>query len=488
MSVPLPPNEVQRLQALQSYQVLDTPAEKEFDDLTHLAAYICGTPIALISLIDAKRQWFKSRVGLNVPEFDRDLAFCAHAILQPEPLIIPDTLKDEQFVSHPLVTSEPQIRFYAGAPLINPQGLAMGTLCVLDRVPRQLGASQIEALQALARQVVIHLELRRHVSSLSAEMLEHQQMERELRESQARLQLLNSISTGLTLGISVEQVIQRVLKQISQFFPHLRVAYSTINDRGHMTVVHTKEPPGMLPLTGVVMHLALAPEYLNCLRRGDVFIVKDVEQDPRVSPLLNVMVVGSIQAILDVPLQHSDQLAGVLCFHASHPRTWSQHEITALTEVAQYLAIVIQEARTQHERRQAEEALQKQARTLIEQAQLLDLADDAIMVHDLKHQILFWNQGAEKMYGWSKQEALGQVDLILLQTQYPQPLQVVEAQLLQQGRWEGELVHTKRDGTSITVATRWVVQRNAQGRPSAVLKISNDITQRKRIERQVAAQ
>jgi signal transduction histidine kinase len=167
-SVPL--NEKERLAALREYQILDTEAEPEFDEITGLASEICQVPVSMITLIDEERQWIKSAASLieqetarlNVREMPRRIAFCAHAIQFPfDPFVVKDMRKDSRFKDHPFVNDEPYIVFFAGIPLTNPEGFALGTLCVLDKRPRKLSDSQLRALQILAKQVIHLLELRK---------------------------------------------------------------------------------------------------------------------------------------------------------------------------------------------------------------------------------------------------------------------------------------------------------------------------------------
>jgi len=159
----IPENEAERLRALESYRVMDTPPESSFDDLTTLVARILDVPIALVSLVDADRQWFKSRYGLDAPETPRDISFCGHVVAEQELLVVPDAFEDSRFHDNPLVTGDPRVRFYAGVPLTTPDGHILGTLCAIDHEARQVSANQLDTLSILGRQVADQLELRRQL-------------------------------------------------------------------------------------------------------------------------------------------------------------------------------------------------------------------------------------------------------------------------------------------------------------------------------------
>jgi len=217
---PKPKGEEARLAALREYHIVDTEAEQPFDDLPQLAASLCRAPIALLSLIESDRQWFKSRVGIQATECPRDVSFCSYAILQSDLLMVRDTLADPRFANNPLVLSEPKIRFYAGVPLFSADGQhALGTLCVLDVVPRELAGDQIAALRALARQaeaLLEHARTRGELKKTQAERLraEHDlQMAYEREPELARVDLL----TGLMNRRAFLEIADRERKRAQRY-------------------------------------------------------------------------------------------------------------------------------------------------------------------------------------------------------------------------------------------------------------------------------
>jgi len=183
------PHEERRLESLRMLNILDTLPEKDFDDIILIASQICETPIALISLVDNERQWFKAKIGLNDNETPRDIAFCSHAILQDDLFIVPDATKDERFSENPFVTKDPNVRFYAGAPLISPNGFPIGTVCVIDSKPRTLTSEQRNALSALSNQVSRLLQLK-------SELIKSDAIQRRL---EIKKTTLDNISEGTIL-------------------------------------------------------------------------------------------------------------------------------------------------------------------------------------------------------------------------------------------------------------------------------------------------
>lgn len=198
---PIHPHETERIKSLGLTNILDTLPEKDFDEITMLATQICNTPIALISLIDETRQWFKSKIGIKESETSRDLAFCAHAILQDDVFLVPDATKDDRFFDNPLVTGDIKIQFYAGAPLMSPEGVPIGTVCVIDTKPRELNDGQKNALKALSNQVSRLLELRARLTVFKELESVRRNLEMKLVES-ARLSILGEMASGIAHEIN----------------------------------------------------------------------------------------------------------------------------------------------------------------------------------------------------------------------------------------------------------------------------------------------
>jgi GAF domain-containing protein len=199
MDAVAPSQEAARVAALDRYAILDTEPEQGFDDLVVLASFVCKTPIAMLSLVDDRRQWFKSRVGVQIRETPKEMSFCAHAIQQEDLFIVPDTLKDPRFRENPMVVGEPHIRFYTGAPLINEEGFALGTLCVIDRQPRELDSEQKEALWALSRLALGQMELRQNLQLLKLALNDR------TREEHAREQEIKRLEEKLVrvMGLNI---------------------------------------------------------------------------------------------------------------------------------------------------------------------------------------------------------------------------------------------------------------------------------------------
>lgn len=284
--------ELQRLETLHALHILDTPAEQAYDDITLLASQICGTPIAAISLVDTDRQWFKSKVGLDAAQTPRDQAFCAHAILEPtELLVVPDATQDLRFITNPLVTGDLSIRFYAGAPVLTEDGKAVGTLCVIDRVPREITDGMRKSLQALSRQVSELLHLRQTNAILQKIRSQLQDANRALHE-QALTDGLTGVRNRRSLDAKLVEERERSLRQrtplvvmlidldlfkaVNDSFGHLvgddvlrivaRAISSQARSYDHVARFGGEEFAVVLPATGMVEAMAVAQRIRTCVQ------------------------------------------------------------------------------------------------------------------------------------------------------------------------------------------------------------------------------
>ena len=367
MKPPAHPNEARRLEVLWQYGLLDTPPEDELNDLASITAKLCNTPIALISLIDENRQWFKARYGLDTTETPRDIAFCAHAILGSDLLIVPDTLEDARFRDNPLVQNEPHVRFYAGAPLTTSDGFTLGTLCVLDHRPRNLDPTEASTLRRLAR-VVMHLFEWRRLA-----LLAQKPKNEVLIKGTSTAPGQASVRPGAT---PAGKELNRVLDAISEGLLLCRISLPP-------------EPPRLtlLEFNGVAERL------LNASLREKVgtdlagmlpgFAEPDVARN-----LAEVARTASVQNLGDLRFRGSPEDTGVF---AARAFPVGRDTVGILFENVA-------------DRRLAEQAqLEGQAR----KSAILDSALDAIVTFDHEGRIFEWNRTAESIFGLRRAQVLG---------------------------------------------------------------------------------
>jgi two-component system sensor histidine kinase/response regulator len=442
-AAPIPPNESERLAALKRYEILDTTSEAEFDNFTKLASQICETPIALISLVDAGRQWFKSKKGLEVSETPRELSFCAHAILGQGLYEVPNALNNPQFRDNAHVTGPPDIRFYAGMPLTTFDGLNLGTLCVIDRVPRKLTQPQREALAILGSQVVAQMELKLAKRELQEKIALHERMEARLAVVSKGFEDVLDAATHVSIIATDPEGIITIFNSGAERMLGYRA-----------DEIVGKHTPAILHLESEVnaRGLELTKELGRPVSGFDVFIEKTRGGHHEVREWTYVRKYGRTLTV---------NLIATGCYDISG-------------DVIGYLGVAVDVT-----------ARKKAEKTLRDQALILDLANDTIFIRDIKNHITYWNQGAERLYGWKREEVLGQVTHELFKTQFPQPIDEIEKQLFATGHWQGDLVHTCRDGSQVIVTSSWTLQRDDSNFPASVIEMNHDITARKRAEQEL---
>lgn len=404
MKVPLSRDESKRLQALRNYRILDSEPEQSFDDLSLLAARICEAPFAMISLVEEERRWFKSTVGTTVRETPRDGSFCAHAILQSDVFVVRDALADERFANHPHVTTDPKIRFYAGAPLVTPDGYRIGMLCVADRIPRDLRPDQMEALRILSRQVMTRMELRRNLVEFKEAVEERQRTEESLHQRTDFLQLQQVVAAAANEASTVEDAMQAAIDLVCAYtgWPIGHVClraedsqdelvstgiwYLTDSERfGQFRQItdSTRFTPG-IGLPGLVL-----------AKRKPVWL-RDVEADPDFARVKVARQLG-IKIGFAFPVMIGSEVAAVLEFFAETYIDPNERLLQVVSYVGTQMGRVI-------ERKQSQKALAKSEELF---RSLIEHASDIISILEADGTIRYESPAIEQVLGYKAEEMVG---------------------------------------------------------------------------------
>jgi two-component sensor histidine kinase len=362
-----------RLAALERYDVLDTPPEPAFDDIVELARQFCGMPIALVSLVTESRQWFKAKNGLDLCETPLTQSVCAHVVAEGTMQVIPDLAQDVRTQDNPLVSGEPHLGFYAGAPLISSDGFVLGSLCVVDVVPHPEGLSvaQRGALASLARQVVSQLELRRGTEELARE---HALAVASLKRRAALIQLGDTLRTAP----SVAEATQTAAQMLGQTLRVSRSGYARIDLRGDSLLIENDWTlPGLASLVG--QHpLASTKASIEMLKRGEMLVAADIVTSAGLAADAPAFEAIGTRGIITIPLLQEGNLVGALYAHSTAPKEWTSDDIAFARAVADRLYSFISRCEAEEHQRILSDELSHRMKNTIAMVQ-------AIAAQTLRH-------------------------------------------------------------------------------------------------------
>ena len=393
--------EAARLAALARYDILDSPAEQGYDDLVLLASKICGTPVSLVSLVERGRQWFKAAVGFDPSETPLSQSVCVHGMHRRGLLVIPDLTADARTSANTLVTRDPKIRFYAGARLETPEGLAVGMLCVIDTEPRPGGLTpdQEIALEALARQVVTLMELRRYTATQGAALASQ-------RKAEERQRFLLDLSDLLRKQRSPRARMQAAVDALGRFLGAGRVGYGMILDDGLTVSLETEFVDGVAVLEGLYPLAAFGPGNIANLKSGRTSVYHDVEADPGTAGL-GLPGLG-VAALVAVPQVHEQRLRSVVYVNQATPRDWFPDEVAVIEDVATRIWDAVERARNDDIMRSMNETLEKQvAERTQERDRIWQVSQDMLGVAESSGAWVSINPAWRQILGWREDEIIG---------------------------------------------------------------------------------
>ncbi|MCH8536249.1 MAG: GAF domain-containing protein [Alkalimonas sp.] len=500
---PLPADEAERLTALYETGLLDSAPEQRFDRITRLAKQLFSTDIALISLIDEHRQWFKSKIGMDECETARELSFCAHAILSDDILLVPDTLLDARFVNHPAVAADNGIRFYAGAPLHHPKGYRLGTLCLASSAPRQFDGTEQQHLRDLAD--IVEREIAEGL--LQEQFIEWQQERSQLQHfEQQQLQLsalqADILAAPQLFATEAGAAWHYLTEKISQALQAPRVSIWLFNDDGSAMVAQSLFDRATYQYSqGTVLHKDSYPSYFAALQTNRVIAIDDAQQNPITAEFNHDYLQPlAIFSMLDAVIVSEQGMVGVICAEqVGTLRHWQRSEQNFMTAMASVASTVHSYLQQNELHKELTQALQQRDQLTDLLQNVMDAASEVgIIATDSSGVIELFNHGAERMLGYTASELIGQATpaLFHIEAEVQQRAEALTESLgypvkgfrafvelaERHGSENRQWMYRRKDGSMFPVQLLVTPRRQQDGSIHGYLGIAYDISERLRLQ------